>query len=217
MNVHQTLPRIALIVPLLVWTACSDGTVPHDEPASAKRTEPVISESQVSPLDTWWAALSSLCGNAYAGAMTSEDATDDAFAEQSMTMHVWRCEAGRLDIPFHVGENRSRTWVLTRTEKGMQLQHDHRHEDGSEDEVTLYGGHTEAPGTEVSQSFPVDDFSIKLFEANGLDASVVNVWSMEIVPGDRFSYVLRRPNRHFQVDFDLTLAIDPPPLPWGHE
>ncbi len=208
---HSNFSRCALIVCLLTVAACAgDSAAPPPE-------EPQPEVAKASPLDVWWSHLTALCGNAYAGALTSEDPVDADFATQSMVMHIRRCEEHRLEIPFHVGENRSRTWVLTRTEQGLRLQHDHRHEDGSEDTVTLYGGHTEAPGTEIAQHFPADEYSRELFEAEGLTASVVNVWSMEIVPSQRFSYILRRPERHFQVDFDLTRVVDPPPAPWGHE
>lgn len=204
--------------------SCADGSLPANEASTPSAetsavepsaVEPIVTE--VSSLDLWWNHLSALCGNAYSGALTSQDAVDADFATQSMTMHLRRCEAQRLEIPFHVGENRSRTWVLTRTDQGIQLQHDHRHEDGIEDAVTLYGGYSNADGNEVSQHFPVDDFSKQLFEANELPASVTNTWSMEIVPGERFSYILRRPERHFQVDFDLTQTVEAPPAPWGHE
>ncbi|HVS13716.1 MAG TPA: hypothetical protein VMV46_07320, partial [Thermoanaerobaculia bacterium] len=120
------------------------------------------------------------------------------------------------EIPFHVGEDRSRTWVVSRTETGLELKHDHRHEDGTEDAVTWYGGHTDSPGTEVAQLFPADEHSKELFAEHDLPQSVANVWSFELVAGERFSYLLRRPGRHFQVDFDLTEPVEPPPAPWGH-
>lgn len=44
--------------------------------------------------------------------------------------------------------------------------------------------------------------------------SIDNVWAMEISEGD-FAYELRRPNRHFRVEFDLTRVVEPPPAPWG--
>jgi hypothetical protein len=133
-----------------------------------------------------------------------------------MTMHVRRCEESRIEIPFHVGEDRSRTWVVSRTETGLELKHDHRHEDGAEDEVTWYGGHTDSPGSAVAQLFPADEHSKRLFAERDLPQSAANVWSLEIVPGERLSYLLRRPGRHFQVDFDLTEPVEPPPAPWGH-
>lgn len=65
------------------------------------------------------------------------------------------------------------------------------------------------------QLFPADEHSRALFEEHGIPQSAANVWSLEIVPGERFSYVLRRPGRHFQVDFDLSEPVEPPPPPWG--
>jgi len=205
--------RCALIAVALL-PACAKS--PDSTPTASTDGAPAPA-AEGPPAEAWWSHVSALCGKAFAGRLTSEDAVDADFADATMVMHIRRCEPARLEIPFHVDENRSRTWVLTRTDRGIQLQHDHRHEDGSKDVVTLYGGHTEEPGTEVSQYFPADDDSKQLFEANELNASVANVWSMEIVPSKRFSYILRRPERLFQVDFDLGQEVDPPPAPWGHE
>lgn len=210
----QPLNCFTLAVVFALSLACSDS--PDSQPPSAA-AQPPPPPAAKAPAEIWWTHLNALCGKAFSGRMTSEDPVDADFADQQMVMHVRHCEPTRLAIPFHVGENRSRTWVLTRTDQGIQLQHDHRHEDGSEDTVTLYGGRTEAPGTEIAQYFPADDYSKQLFEANELNASVVNVWSMEIVPGERFSYILRRPERHFQADFDLAQEVEPPPPAWGHE
>ncbi|HEX5715916.1 MAG TPA: hypothetical protein VF179_07140 [Thermoanaerobaculia bacterium] len=194
---------LAAILPLILMGCTSGG------PATGVK-------GLASAQGTWWENLRGLCGKAYAGALASNDPADVSFAGQSMAMHVRKCEDARIEIPFHVGEDRSRTWVLSRTGTGIELKHDHRHEDGSEDEITLYGGHTESPGTAIAQLFPVDEDSKKLFVEHDRSPSTTNVWSMEIVPGERFSYILRRPGRHFQVDFDLTRTIEPPPAPWGH-
>ncbi|MEM8964248.1 MAG: hypothetical protein AAGD38_22370 [Acidobacteriota bacterium] len=202
----------ALLASSLLVLLCVAGAVLASGPDAAS-AEPREHASQ----DVWWSNLQALCGDAYAGALVSTDEADAALAGQPMVMHVRRCAPDRIEIPFHIGENRSRTWVLTRTDNGIQLQHDHRHEDGSEDVVTLYGGTTAEAGTPVAQFFPADAYSKTLFEAQGLDVSVTNVWSMELVPGERFSYILRRPGRHFRADFDLRDTVAQPPAPWGHE
>jgi hypothetical protein len=118
-------------------------------------------------------------------------------------------------IPFHVGEDRSRTWVLTRSAAGLSLKHDHRHEDGSEDKLTQYGGTSVEPGTQTRQEFPADAFSKALFEREGRAVSVTNVWAMEIAPGRNFAYELRRPGRFFRVEFDLSRPVPLPPPAWG--
>ena len=133
-------------------------------------------------------------------------------------MHVRGCEnpTQGLRVPFHVGDDHSRTWVLTRTAEGLRLKHDHRHEDGSEDVQTQYGGDTATAGTAQRQEFPVDAESIALFGRTGSNASVTNTWAMEVQPGQRFLYELSRPGgRLFQVEFDLSQPVALPPAPWG--
>ncbi|MGE3929284.1 MAG: hypothetical protein AB7G05_03920, partial [Hyphomonadaceae bacterium] len=156
------------------------------------------------PHDAFFANLATLCGNAYAGRVVTDDAADSAFANEALVMHVRECSDETIRIPFHVGENRSRTWVITRTEAGLRLKHDHRHEDGSEDVLTQYGGDTAGEGDPMRQDFPADEFSKTLFRANSIPASVENIWAVEVRPGRQFAYELRRPNRHFRVEFDLT-------------
>ena len=201
---------------LLVLSACGPQTEPPPPAAAEPEVSPPKLPSGDTAQDLFWKRLTALCGNAYEGAMTSDDEADAELAGQAMVMHVRNCSEDRIEIPFHIGENRSRTWVLTRHADGLQLQHDHRHEDGSEDTVTLYGGRTADAGSEGVQSFPADDYSKELFTSNGLEVSVTNVWSLAIEPGQRYSYILRRPERHFQADFDLSATVPEPPPPWGH-
>jgi hypothetical protein len=169
------------------------------------------------PQDQFFANLQRLCGQNFAGRVVTTDAADASFASQPLVMQVRECSDDEIRIPFHVGENRSRTWVITRTGAGLRLKHDHRHEDGSEDTLTQYGGDTIGAGTAERQEFPADNFSKTLFTQNNIPQSVTNVWAVEVHPGRTFAYELRRPNRHFRVEFDLTAPVSAPPPPWGAE
>ena len=179
--------------------------------------------SSPAPADAFLAALAQHCGKAYAGRIAAnlpKSSTPEAFEGKSLVMHVRGCEAParELRVPFHVGDDHSRTWVLTRTPGGLRLKHDHRHADGSPDVLTMYGGDSMAVGSAIRQEFPVDAESIALFEREGSKASVTNTWAMEIEPGKHFLYELRRPGgRLFQVKFDLSTPVPLPPAPWGHE
>ena len=104
--------------------------------------------------------------------------------------------------------------MLTRTDQGLRLKHDHRHEDGTEDAVTQYGGDTRDAGSRTTQEFHADAHTAEL-----IPAASTNVWTMEVVPGDRFAYALRREgtDRRFRVEFDLGRTVDAPPAPWGWE
>lgn len=184
-------------------------------------TAPAPTPATDAPLaaDAFLDRLRSHCGEAFEGRIVANEpvpTTPDAFEGKRLVMHVRECAASQLKVPFHVGDDHSRTWVLTRTPAGLRLKHDHRHADGSPDAVTMYGGDTDSAGTAIRQAFPVDAESVAMFEREGLKASVTNTWAMEIEPGKRFLYELSRPGgRLFQVEFDLTQPVPPPPAPWG--
>ncbi|HEX8225242.1 MAG TPA: hypothetical protein VF605_15620 [Allosphingosinicella sp.] len=162
--------------------------------------------------------LAGLCGQAFEGRVASPPVeADAAFAGKRLVMHVRECRDGEIRIPFHVGEDRSRTWVITRTAAGLRLKHDHRHSDGSEDKLTQYGGDTVGEGTARRQEFPADAESKALFIREKLPVSTANVWAMEVERGRAFAYELRRPGRFFRVEFDLARPVPPPPPPWGSQ
>ena len=118
-----------LLAPALVLAACGGATTPDPEALYFER-------------------LSGLCdGQAYAGKLVSDDAVDADFRTASMIMGPATCDGLTVRIPFAVDDDRSRTWVITRTQDGLRLKHDHRHADGSEDVLTQYGGDNTSPGT----------------------------------------------------------------------
>ena len=174
----KSLTVVGLAAATLALTACNGGASESGAAAS--------------PADQWFAALAQRCGKAFAGKLVSDDAVDADFAKADMVMHVKKCSKDAIAIPFHVqlGEgaerkwDRSRTWLITREGARLRLKHDHRHEDGTSDAVTMYGGDTVEAGTERAQHFIVDPESITLFEEQDLPASVTNVWSVEIDGAD---------------------------------
>ena len=193
------LPLIAAIA--LVCSACASTSAP------------------TAPADTFLSAIAAHCGKAYAGRIVANSpasATPDPFEGKPLVMHVRGCDAPktRIEIPFHVGDDRSRTWVLTRTATGLRLKHDHRHQDGSHDAVTMYGGDTATAGSSARQDFPVDAESIALFTRTGRSVSNTNIWSVETTPAS-FTYGLSRKGRDFRVTFDYRQPVAPPPAPWG--
>jgi hypothetical protein len=155
------------------------------------------------PADALWNALQPLCGKSFEGRMVEGTEPSDAdIGKQRLLMHVRDCSASEIRIPFHVGENRSRTWVLTRTADGVRLKHDHRHEDGTEDRVSQYGGDTRVAGTRSL------DFYADAFTAGLIPTAATNIWTVA-VDGRTFTYALRREaqGRRFRVDFDLTKPV----------
>lgn len=170
----------------------------------------IVSLQAQTPANEFWASLQKHCGKAYEG--TLELPKDDtAFGGKRLVMHVRSCSATEIKVPFFVGDDKSRTWVFTLKEGLITLKHDHRHEDGSEDEVTQYGGTATNTGSSTLAMFPADQFTATL-----LPRAATNVWSVALTE-TAFSYSLSRiyNNTLFRVMFDLTKPIETPEAPWG--
>ncbi|WP_395345476.1 hypothetical protein PN836_005210 [Ningiella sp. W23] len=165
--------------------------------------------------DAFFDAIKLRCGKAFEGEVVFDNDPSPAF-DNKLIMHVRSCTDSQLQIPFHVGEDASRTWIITKTGSGLSLKHDHRKSDGSDDALTMYGGHTVDAGYNQAQSFPADQYSKELFVNQGIPQSVGNTWQMFVYP-EKFTYRLIRQGREFRVDFDLTTPVDVPITPWGYE
>lgn len=135
-------------------------------------------------------SLSELCGQRYEGQMTFPTEGQDSFAGKLLVAMIESCTDTEIRIPFHVGENRSRTWIVSKTDKGLQLKHDHRHEDGTPNEINMYGGLAGTSGSSLSQSFAADAHTAKI-----IPAASTNVWTMTLSEdASTFTYHLERHN-----------------------
>ena len=180
--------------------------------AQIVKDAPLVS---IASQDAYFNNLSALCGKAFAGKISVDTPASEGF-NGPLIMHVRKCTDNQLQIPFHVGDDHSRTWIITKTGSGLSLKHDHRKKDGSHDVSTMYGGHTTNAGWANVQSFPADQYSKELFSRLGNPQSNTNIWQMYIYP-QTFSYRLIREGREFRVDFDLTKPVALPPTPWGYK
>ncbi|MCF6225576.1 MAG: hypothetical protein L3J22_04635 [Xanthomonadales bacterium] len=169
----------------------------------------------ISSQDTFFNSIKMLCGKAFSGKVSIDNVAESSFAGKKLILHVRKCTDTQLQIPFHVGDDHSRTFLITKTGSGLSLKHDHRHADGSSDALTMYGGHTLDAGWPQVQSFPADQYSKELFVKNGIPQSNGNTWQLYVYP-EQFTYRMVREGREFRVDFDLKNTIKTPDAPWGY-
>ena len=173
---------------------------------SSTVTGEVRAENAASALDTnqlaFFDQVKSMCGARFEGKSVFPNDPDDAFTGQLLVAVIESCEANEIRIPFMVGTDSSRTWVLKKTVNGLQLKHDHRHPDGTPDEVTLYGGVAVDAGSSLSQSFPADSYTAKLIpEASS------NEWFLSFSDnGLELTYYLER---HGKARFKAVLYKQP--------
>lgn len=159
-----------------------------------------------------WEHLQAHCGEAFEGELM-HPTQEKEFSGKKLVMHIRSCNDSTIYIPFFVGENKSRTWILRKQEKGYSLHHDHRHEDGSPEEQTLYGGFTPNAGFDSLYMFPADDYTCDL-----IPFACGNIWWITMNES-YFTYNLRRigTDRLFSIRFDLSKRIKNPPQAWGYE
>jgi len=170
----------------------------------------IMFSQEKSEAKQFWNSVQELCGKSFEGTLLLPE-NDEQFGGKKLVMHVRSCSDKVIKIPFFVGDDKSRTWVLTFENDLILLKHDHRHKDGTEDKVTMYGGKTTNAGQFTIQIFPADEETKSL-----IPAASTNVWWITLNDKE-FTYNLRRLGtpRVFKVAFDLTNEIETPPAPWG--
>jgi hypothetical protein len=185
---------------------------PHG-PGRASPHVPAVPDGRAHQV--FFEAIRAHCGRAFEGRVTTSDPEDQAMRRTRLVLDVRSCNPREIRMPFHQGDNRSRTWVLSQAGGRLALRHDHRQRNGKPEDVTLYGGETIAPGTVARQEFPADAYSSELFFAKGREESAQNIWALEVVPGRTIAYELRRTGRYLRIEFDLRRPLGPQPAPWG--
>lgn len=163
----------------------------------------------------FFATLKSYCGQAFAGRVVTNDPEDQTMRANRLVLDLRACSGREIRMPFAQGENRSRTWIVTRRGPGLAFKHDHRGRNGRSEPITMYGGDTVDGGTPVRQEFPADAYSSEMFFQAKRPESAQNIWALEVMPGRYIAYELRRSGRYLRIEFDVTRPLGPQPAPWG--
>ncbi len=185
------------------------------EPSRLDATDAARSAALPPEQEAFWSALAAHCGQAYEGEIS--DVTPyyrDGVVGRRAVIHVFDCSDDRIHVPFHLDDNASRNWILTRVDGTLRLKHDHRNPDGTEEEISQYGGDAPVPGLATRQIFPADAHTARI-----LPERSDNFWFLDFVDEDTLQYGVHWPTAGHSIrfSFDLSRPVDPPPAPWGYE
>lgn len=128
----------------------------------------------------------------------------ESWADLELEIYVKECFDSVVHIPFRVGDNSSRTWMLLLENDGrLRLRHIHLHEDGTPEDINLYGGYSAKGGSMLTQVFPADEYTCKM-----LERACNNEWTLQFSEDlNTLSYILKKSGEIvIQIDFDLTQA-----------
>jgi len=188
---------------------------PPPKPWGYETGEAAVPDELSDEAQAFWDRMVSHCGNAYRGSV--DDAThhyEDTVAASEMVIHFLECTDERIHIPFHVDDDRSRNWILTKVDGTIRLKHDHRNPDGTEEDISQYGGDAPRPGVETRQYFPADAHTAEI-----LPERADNFWFFDFIDDDTLQYGVHWPTAGHSVraSFDLSAPVETPPLPWGYD
>lgn len=173
-------------------------------------------ESELAPEQIeFWESLAEHCGNAYRGELA--DATPyyaEDFDADYVVIHIRECSEELIHTSLHLNGDHSRNLLLTREEGTLQLKHDHRYEDGTEEDISQYGGLAPKPGLPTRQIFEADEHTAEI-----LPERFDNFWFFDFMDDETFAYGVHWPKHgpSIRFEFDITETVDTPPDPWGYE
>ncbi|MCC5905194.1 MAG: hypothetical protein JJU13_03230 [Balneolaceae bacterium] len=210
MITRSTIYPFALL--LIFLSACGEAEPPETQydhtPEEAGMTQE-LSPEQIA----FWDNIQQHCGNAYEGVLADATPFYHSFDVDRIVIHVRNCTDTLTHISLHLDDNHSRNLLLTKADGTLRLKHDHRNEDGTEEEITQYGGDAPKPGLETRQIFEADAHTAEI-----LPDRFDNFWFMDLMDEETFGYGVHWPKHgnSIRMEFDISNPVEAPPTPWGY-
>lgn len=160
----------------------------------------------------FFARMQQLCGQAFEGQVIKSQPGDTLWQTARILLHVHSCQPDRIRMALQVDKDRSRSWLLSFSAGQLRLQHEHSQQQKPAALSNYGGSYDPALASTSSQTFPADAASLALFRQHNLPASADTRWQLAFVDSHHLAYRFSRPQRDFQIHFDLSQPV-PPPLP----
>lgn len=197
---------------LFTFTVCAEEEKPE---TNFKYTpDEAAEEYEIAPEQlTFWENLQEHCGNAYEGKLADATPYYESFDADEIIINFRECTDTLTHISLHLDDDHSRNLLITKQPGTLQLKHDHRHDDGTEDEITQYGGLANSPGLETRQIFYADDHTAEI-----LPMREDNFWFIDLMNDETLAYGVHWPKQghSIRMEFDISQPVKPPPTPWGY-
>src|SRR5690606_4458076 len=116
MNIPKLTAALSFTLALAACTPSTESTDRTAADAGASPPDMDADSDGLAPADEFLARLAQHCGQAFAGRIVANEpptTEPDAFEGRELIMHVRGCDdpTRELQVPFHVGDNHSRTWI----------------------------------------------------------------------------------------------------------
>ncbi len=154
------------------------------------------------PDGAFWKTLQPACGKLLPGDMLSRRSADRDWRRAGVSLDVVECSREGVRMVLAVGDDRSRSWILTPQDGGILFRIDRA--EGTGPGVTGYGGLSTEGADAMRQIFPTDDVTKEIFTERNLVLALDNVWSLTLDPeSGHLTYEVERTSGGRKMRFDL--------------
>lgn len=191
---------IRVVVLIAFLAAVSTGVTARSGPSELRPAKAQKQQRLNSAQNMFFENLSHLCGSIFEGYSTFTDTPTHVFAGKKLTASLISCNDREIRIPFSVGDDHSRTWLLRRNSRGLLLKHDRRHSSADPGEIIEYVGWATHEGSASRQFFVADTDRVHVPpEIAG------SLWSLSLdVDRGELSYSLKhRQQQRYEVVLQL--------------
>jgi len=208
MNFSYFSSLLTIAIGVTFFSACIDTDRP--DRSSEPNPQELLAPEQIA----FWDNIQAHCGNAYRGKLADATPFYQTFDADQIIIHVRNCTDTLTHISLHIDANHSRNLMLTKVNGTLRLKHDHRNPDGTEEEISQYGGDAPSPGLKTRQIFEADEHTAEILP-NRFD----NFWFLDIMDEQTLAYGVHWPKHgnSIRMEFDISSPVEAPPAPWGYE
>lgn len=154
--------------------------------------------------DSFYQQLQAYCGKKLIGHVLYPAGKEAPFQGMEIWLEVAQCNQKEIRLPIYINRKIYRTLILSQDKTKYILRHENKRPDGSQAEISMYGGQTAGKNDTYLLLFPADDYSRQL-----LGAELNYAWSLAFNSDkSTLSYMIENDGKlTLQLDFDLTQQV----------
>jgi hypothetical protein len=144
------------------------------------------------------------CGQKLTGVVLYPSGKEAPFQGMPIWLELVACSDKEIRMPIYINQKIYRTLVLSQDKTHYTLRHENKRPDGTQAEISMYGGQTTGKTDNYLLLFPADGYSRQL-----LGAELNYAWSLGFNSDkSTLSYMIENDGKlTLQIDFDFNQPV----------
>jgi hypothetical protein len=154
---------------------------------------------------SFYQQLKQHCGQKLNGEVLYPTGKEAPFRGMPIWLELEKCSDKEIRMPININQKIYRTLILSQDKTNFTLRHENKRADGTQAEISMYGGQTADIKDTYLLLFPADGYSRQL-----LGAELNYAWSLAFNSDKSIlSYMIENNGKlTLQIDFSLTKPLD---------